>query len=88
MKGDKLGVASPWAVHSYEELGLPESTPLPCLGHSILEKGHPSLALCLLVAGCPAGHLAGATTVTGRKRSCAGCSGTFLMSGLCLSFCP
>lgn len=41
MERDKLGVASPWAVHSCEELGLPESTPLPCLGHCILEKGSP-----------------------------------------------
>lgn len=76
--GDQLGVASPWAIHSRNELGLPES--IPAFLASVTgswKKGHPSLVLCLLVSGCPARCLAGATTVAGRKRS-----GTFLMSRL------
>lgn len=53
MEGASWGVASPRAIHLCNELGLSASLPgLVCLG----QRGHPGLAPCPPLAGCPAGR--------------------------------
>lgn len=84
--GDTLGVASPQAIHSCNELGLPAVHPHPsCPDLCVLGKKVTLGWPCAHSWQLPGGHLAGATTVTGRLS--AGCSGAFLTPGLVVSFC-